>query len=77
MPRRPRLALAGVATHIIQRGNNRGACFFADEDLRALPAPSGGTRPLVRLRGACLRADDQPRASAGRRRRRQTAPRCL
>ncbi len=32
MPRRPRLALAGVATHIIQRGNNRGACFFADED---------------------------------------------
>jgi putative transposase len=32
MPRRPRLALAGVAAHIIQRGNNRGACFFADED---------------------------------------------
>jgi REP-associated tyrosine transposase len=32
MPRRPRLALAGVATHIIQRGNNRGTCFFADED---------------------------------------------
>jgi putative transposase len=32
MPRRPRLALARVATHIIQRGNNRGACFFADED---------------------------------------------
>jgi putative transposase len=31
MPR-PRLALAGVATHIIQRGNNRGACFFADDD---------------------------------------------
>lgn len=32
MPRRPRLAIAGVATHIIQRGNNRSACFFADED---------------------------------------------
>ncbi len=32
MPRRPRLALASVATHVIQRGNNRGACFFADED---------------------------------------------
>jgi putative transposase len=32
MPRRPRLALAGIAAHIIQRGNNRGACFFADED---------------------------------------------
>lgn len=32
MPRRSRLAIAGVATHVIQRGNNRGACFFADED---------------------------------------------
>ena len=34
MPRRARLALAGVAWHIIQRGNNRSACFFADEDYR-------------------------------------------
>jgi REP element-mobilizing transposase RayT/predicted RNA binding protein YcfA (HicA-like mRNA interferase family) len=32
MPRRPRLALAGVAAHTIRPGNNRGACFFADED---------------------------------------------
>ena len=32
MPRRPRLTLAGVAVHLIQRGNNRGACFFAEED---------------------------------------------
>lgn len=32
MPRRPRLTLAGVTVHLIQRGNNRGACFFADED---------------------------------------------
>lgn len=32
MPHRPRLALAGFAAHIIERGNNRGACFFADED---------------------------------------------
>jgi putative transposase len=32
MPRRLRLTLAGVAVHLIQRGNNRGACFFADED---------------------------------------------
>ena len=34
MPRRPRLALAGVALHLIQRGNIRQACFFADEDYR-------------------------------------------
>lgn len=32
MPRRPRLTLAGVPVHLIQRGNNRGACFFAAED---------------------------------------------
>jgi len=32
MPRRARLALAGIPVHLIQRGNNRSACFFADED---------------------------------------------
>jgi putative transposase len=32
MPRRPRLQLAGVPFHVIQRGNNRSACFFADDD---------------------------------------------
>ena len=32
MPRRPRIALPHVPVHIIQRGNNRSACFFADED---------------------------------------------
>ena len=34
MPRRPRLSLPGVPLHLIQRGNNRQACFFADEDYR-------------------------------------------
>jgi putative transposase len=32
MPRRPRIIISGVPLHIIQRGNNRQACFFADED---------------------------------------------
>jgi putative transposase len=32
MPRRLRLCLAGVPLHIIQRGNNRNACFFGDSD---------------------------------------------
>jgi len=32
MPRRARLSVAGVPWHIIQRGNNRSACFFSDED---------------------------------------------
>ncbi|MEA2113980.1 MAG: transposase [Thermodesulfobacteriota bacterium] len=32
MPRLPRVAPAGIAVHIIQRGNNRQACFVSDED---------------------------------------------
>lgn len=32
MPRRPRITLPGVPLHMIQRGNNLQACFFADED---------------------------------------------
>ena len=32
MPRRARLAVPGVPWHIIQRGNNRGACFYAEDD---------------------------------------------
>ena len=35
MPRRPRVTLAGVPLHLIQRGNNRQACFFSDDDYRA------------------------------------------
>jgi putative transposase len=34
MPRRARLSLAGIPWHIIQRGNNRSVCFFAEEDYR-------------------------------------------
>ena len=32
MPRMARVTLANVPHHIIQRGNNRCACFYADED---------------------------------------------
>jgi len=32
MPRLPRLYVPGCPQHIIQRGNNRQACFFADSD---------------------------------------------
>lgn len=32
MPRRARLSLAGTPWHIIQRGNNRSVCFYADVD---------------------------------------------
>lgn len=32
MPRRARLSLPGIPWHIIQRGNNRSACFYAEDD---------------------------------------------
>lgn len=32
MPRRPRLLLAGVPVHIVQRGNNRCDCFHTKDD---------------------------------------------
>lgn len=35
MPRKPRFYLPGVPAHIIQRGNNRQAVFFCEEDCRA------------------------------------------
>ena len=34
MARQPRLTVVGVPQHVIQRGNNRQATFFADEDYR-------------------------------------------
>jgi putative transposase len=34
MPRRARLTQAGFSLHLIQRGNNRGACFFEEADYR-------------------------------------------
>ena len=34
MPRRARLSVPGIPWHIIQRGNNRSACFYAEEDFR-------------------------------------------
>ena len=35
MPRKPRFYLPDVAAHVIQRGNNRQAVFFRDDDCRA------------------------------------------
>ncbi len=32
MPRKPRMYLAGMPCHVVQRGNNRAACFFTDDD---------------------------------------------
>lgn len=35
MPRRPRIHLAGLPLHIVQRGHNRDACFFSEDDYHA------------------------------------------
>ena len=35
MPRRPRTHIAGLPLHIVQRGHNRNACFFGEEDYLA------------------------------------------
>ena len=35
MPRRARITVAGVPHHVVQRGHNRQATFFADEDYLA------------------------------------------
>ena len=32
MPRRARIIVPNTPQHVIQRGNNRQACFYADED---------------------------------------------
>ncbi len=32
MPRRSRIVVPGIHLHVIQRGNNRQACFFAKDD---------------------------------------------
>lgn len=34
MPRRARITCPGVPVHLIQRGNNRQPCFFAEPDYR-------------------------------------------
>ncbi|WP_260295997.1 transposase, partial [Sedimenticola hydrogenitrophicus] len=35
MARLPRIRLPGIPQHVIQRGNNRQACFGSDEDFAA------------------------------------------
>jgi len=32
--RKPRFNLSGIPQHVIQRGNNREPCFFAEQDYR-------------------------------------------
>ena len=56
MPRRPRMYLPGVPAHIVQRGNNRDACFFSDVDYQYyLEVLGQGLRRYdVKLHAYCL-----------------------
>ncbi len=53
MPRHARIVLPGVPVHVIQRGNNRAACFVDDEDRRFYLHQ---TARLSRLAGCALHA---------------------
>jgi len=56
MPRKPRMYLAEIPAHIVQRGNNRDACFFSDDDyLFYLDVLGQGLRRYkVKLHAYCL-----------------------
>jgi len=65
MARRPRIKLAGVPQHIVQRKIDRESCFFADEDYFSYLhwlKKSGCRLALCHTR---LCTHDQPRPSAG------------
>ncbi|MFK5915782.1 MAG: transposase [Woeseiaceae bacterium] len=56
MPRKPRMYLADIPAHVVQRGNNREACFFSDDDsLFYLEVLAQGLRRYkVKLHAYCL-----------------------
>ncbi|HJX19237.1 MAG TPA: hypothetical protein VJ437_13735 [Acidiferrobacterales bacterium] len=37
MPHKTRKYLPGIPAHVVQRDNNRNACFFADDDYPFYP----------------------------------------
>ncbi len=45
MPRRSRIYLDGVPLNVVQRGHNRDACFFADDDYGSYPHWLGEALP--------------------------------
>jgi putative transposase len=66
MARSPRITIPAYPHHIIQRGNNRGATFFTDDDLPVfLGMPSTGQEQMS-VQDICLRLDDQSFPSFGR-----------
>ena len=56
MPRKPRMYLADIPAHVVQRGNNRDACFYSDDDyLFYIEVLGQGLRRYkVKLHAYCL-----------------------
>lgn len=52
MPRKPRMYIAGYPYHVIQRGNNRDACFYSEEDYFFILKNS--TQLVIDTRLACM-----------------------
>ena len=66
MPRRPRLHIADYPHHIVQRGHNRAACFFAEDHIELVRA-SG-------LKGSIERTFPRPCPAALQRRLQERYP---
>ena len=73
MPRRARLVVPGIPWHIIQRGNNRMACFYENSDylyfLETLAEQAAKYQCC--LHAWCLVPDDKSRIPAAHTRRRE------
>lgn len=59
MPGRARLTLPGIPWHIIQRGNNRTACFYVGAELPVLPGDLSEASRYTRVCGTCRLPYDQ------------------
>src|SRR5690554_5334435 len=57
MPRKTRMYIPGIPAHVVQRGHNRGACVFTDEDFHYyLQALDDAVRPYdAALYAYCLK----------------------
>jgi putative transposase len=56
MPRKARMYLPDIPVHIVQRGNNKQACFFSDDDYYYYKSllSEGMRRYGARLHAYCL-----------------------
>ncbi len=66
MARLPRLYLPGCARHVIQRGNNREACFYDEADYDAGTEPGGDTGSDKQAMGPGRRVVQDADRSQGR-----------